>query len=147
MSNLTFKVEFSVDNIIFFHALNIRKIIFVDEQKATTIDNEIDDYDEFAYHVVGFLNNEPICCARIFLKDNRYFLGRVGVIKEQRNKNIGKKLILFIIEYMKEELEARSLYIHAQINALNFYKSLNFKEFGEEFLEANIKHINMKLDI
>ena len=35
----------------------------------------------------------------------------------------------------------------AQMHAMGFYKSNGYEEYGEEFLDANIPHMNMKKTI
>lgn len=35
-------------------------------------------------------------------------------------------------------------HLSAQITAIGFYEKMGFEPFGEEFIEAGIKHINMK---
>ncbi|ASP28330.1 acetyltransferase, GNAT family protein [Spiroplasma corruscae] len=144
MEGINFKTVFNVDNKVFFDALIIRKEVFVDEQNVD-ISVEIDDYDDKAYHVVGYLLNETVCCARVFNKGNRWFWGRIAVLKKFRNKKVGSKLVEFLKEYSKKELYASEVYIQAQTHALDFYKKFGFEEFGEEYMEDGIRHIDMKM--
>ena len=39
-----------------------------------------------------------------------------------------------------------TIYFHAQTYIIDLYKKIGFKEKGEEFLEAGIKHILMTKD-
>ena len=70
-------------------AKEIRQKVFVDEQG---FQNEFDDIDEAATHIVMFDEDKiPIATCRIFwdAKMNTHILGRLAVIKEYRGKNLG----------------------------------------------------------
>ncbi|AKX34187.1 acetyltransferase, GNAT family protein [Spiroplasma litorale] len=145
MEGIDFKVVFNVDNKLFFDALMIRKNVFVDEQNVD-ITEEIDDYDDKAYHVVGYLLAEPICCARIYIDVNKCYWGRVAVIKKYRKKKVGNKLIEFLKEYSKKELSASEVIIEAQLHSIDFYKNNGFEIIDEEIkVISNIEHKTMKL--
>lgn len=72
-------------------------------------------------------------------------IGRVAVLKEWRNKGIGK-LIMKYIETDLESINIKSLLLHAQIDKLAFYKNLDYTvldENEEPFDEDGILHKKM----
>ncbi|AGR40879.1 GNAT family N-acetyltransferase [Spiroplasma taiwanense] len=127
----------------FLEAKKIRDVVFVKEQECP-INEEFDKYDNVSYHIVGFLNKKPVCCAKILKKkDEKWYLGRIAVLKENRDQNLVFDLMKYLIEFFIKNINQKELYLNAQIYALNFYKKLNFNEIGETFFEANIEHIKM----
>lgn len=52
----------------FDEAYSVRKAVFIDEQ-AIPEDIEIDEVDEYATHLVIFLENGPVATGRFYEKD------------------------------------------------------------------------------
>lgn len=129
-------------------AIFIRKEVFIKEQG-------IDEKDEFdntdakfnSKIIVLYKNEEPFATGRLIEKDNKLFIGRVAILKEFRGLNYGIILMEKLIEKAKEYFKYNEIYIHSQSYAIGFYEKLGFVAFGKEFLDANIKHFNMKLNL
>lgn len=126
-------------------AINIRKIVFVKEQKVP-YEIEIDGLDPESKHFLAYYNNKPIGCARIRRNKTTAKLERIAILKEYRCKGYGTKLTNFLIEYCKTQ-DVEKISMHAQIQVIDFYKKFGFKTQGKMFLEANIKHKEMHLDL
>lgn len=126
-------------------AFDIRRKVFIEEQNIP-LELEIDGIDEKAKSIILELDKNPIGTARLIDQDNKMYIGRVAVLKEYRNKGYASKMIEFLLDEAKN-LNINKIYIHSQSTAKNFYEKLGFVEFGEEFLEANIPHINMVKDL
>ncbi|QGS52289.1 GNAT family N-acetyltransferase [Spiroplasma tabanidicola] len=146
MEGIDFGKVFGIGSKLSYDALLIRKSVFVNEQNVP-IEEELDDYDMESYHFVGYLISQPICCARLYMKDNKWYLGRVAVIKDYRGKNVGEKLVKHIVSFAKNELETSEIHISSQVNAIYFYKKFNFVEYGDKYVDAGIEHISMKLNL
>jgi len=120
----------------------IRRKVFVEEQRV----NRNDEYDHFettAQHYLAFSDNQPVGAARWRETMNGIKLERFAVLKDHRNKGIGSfilKKILRDVAPMK-----KTIYLHAQLSAVNFYKREGFRIVGEIFSEANIQHYKMEL--
>jgi predicted GNAT family N-acyltransferase len=123
----------------------IRTNVFVKEQNVP-IDLEMDGLDREAEHFIAYVNNKPIGCARIRIKNNFAKLERIAIIKEHRNKGFGKQLTKFLIDYCKQK-KFDEIRLHSQIYVSDFYKKLGFKPVGENFFEAGIAHIEMYMKI
>ena len=84
------------------------------------------------------------CRGRLVIKDAIAKIGRVAVKKSYRGKGYGKKLCLELIDIARKS-GINDIRLNSQLDAVEFYKKLGFKEYGDVFMEANIKHIAMKL--
>lgn len=130
----------------------IRREVFIKEQHKTESE-EFDDYDKYAVFCVLYEENDssnkdekiPVATGRlVLLEDGRYKIGRIAVKKEYRGKQYGDMLVKMLVNkaFMSG---AKEVYVGAQIQAVGFYKTIGFKEIGDEYIEANIPHIDMVL--
>ena len=62
------------------------------------------------------------------------------MLKQFRNLGIGKALVLFILDKLKNE---KFIYLNAQESVIGFYDNLGFDPIGDYFYEAEIPHQNM----
>lgn len=125
----------------------IRTQVFINEQ-CIDEKEEFDGTDEKfnSKIVVLYDNNKPFATGRLIEINNKLFIGRVAILKQYRGLNYGKKLMETLIQKAKQ-LNYKEIYIHAQSYAKKFYEKCGFIVFGEEFFEANITHLNMKIDL
>jgi predicted GNAT family N-acyltransferase len=119
-------------------AYKIRKIVFIDEQKVPP-ELEWDVMDKIATHFILYFNDTPIGTARTFGQNGIWYIGRMAILKEYRNQGYGKLIMENVLNYLKT-LSLSKIIIHAQTTVLGFYKKFGFTEFGDEFLDAGIKH-------
>lgn len=123
-------------------AYNIRVKVFVEEQKVP-IEMELDEFDKEAIHILLYEKDKAVACARLIIQGDTATIGRVAVLKEYRKKGYGAMLCKKLLEIAKEH-QVDTVILHAQCYAINFYKKLGFKEYGEKFEEAGIEHIEMR---
>jgi len=127
-------------------AVKIRETVFVVEQNVPA-DLELDEYDFTAIHVIMYVDNQPAGNGRIVLKDDdKWYIGRVAILKEFRGKSYGKVLMQEITKVAQEK-GLKEVFIHAQIQVVPFYERLGWKSFGEEFEEAGIVHKHMSIEL
>jgi predicted GNAT family N-acyltransferase len=140
MGKLTYKLMASDADLR--EAFDVRRQVFVGEQgisEGLVFDNN----DREALHVVVEDGAQIIGTARVrFLGKKQAKLERMAVAKAFRHKGIGRGIIAFLDEELRNK-QVQQLVIHAQEGAIEFYKSCGFKESGSPFWEANIKHIKM----
>ena len=123
-------------------AIEIRKKVFVEEQHAPA-DTEPDGFDEFALHLIVYVDGAAAGTGRIY-HDGRYFkIGRVCVLPEYRGQHIGDLIMRLLL--LKSQDFAAEVVIHAQSHAQNFYKRYGFVTEGEEFVEDGILHVKMRV--
>lgn len=124
--------------------LNIRKIVFVEEQ-GVAIDAEIDEFENVSKHVVLYHNDKPAAVGRFRNYKNGYAkVERVAVLKPYREFGYGKDVMNFINQKASED-GYKGTVLNGQSHAKGFYEKLGYKTEGEEFLEENIPHYFMKL--
>lgn len=118
---------------------SIREAVFIKEQSVPR-EIEFDDKDEVSIYAIA-LNEigNPIGTGRL---TNEGKIGRLAVLKPYRNQGVGAAL-LSALEVEAVNQGFRKVSLHAQIQALSFYKNREYIENGPTFLEANIEHIHM----
>jgi predicted GNAT family N-acyltransferase len=140
MTKLTYKLMASDADLR--DAFDVRRQVFTLEQGISE-DLVFDNNDRDALHVVVKDGEQIIGTARIrFLGNNEAKLERMAVAKAFRRKGIGKGMIAFLDEELRKK-RVRQLVIHAQEEAIEFYKACGFLESGSPFWKANIRHIKM----
>ncbi len=121
-------------------AKKIREEVFVFEQGFK---EEFDSIDGKATHLLIYEDDKAIATGRSFLSsDQNYYLGRIAIKKEYRNKGIGSK----VLDLLEEELKNKSIkkvYLHSQLQAKEFYLKNGYQVSGDIFLEENSPHILM----
>lgn len=142
---ITIKHTEDIHSTIYEDALAIRKEVFVTEQQVP-LSLEIED-ENLCVHFVLYEDNKPAATVRLFPKDDTtYKIQRMAVVKQSRKKGFGRDIMVAAEEYAKNVGKAQTL-LGAQTHALAFYKSMGYEAFGDEFLDAGIKHFNMKKEI
>ncbi|TET18055.1 MAG: GNAT family N-acetyltransferase [Candidatus Cloacimonadota bacterium] len=126
-------------------ALRVREIVFVEEQHVP-MEEEIDDIDKIATHIIVYDKGVPIGTGRLFQKQGKWFIGRVAVLKESRSKGIGQ-LIMRELTCFALKQGAKRIYVHAQTQVLDFYNKLGYIEYGPLFMDAGIPHKEMYRDV
>lgn len=127
-----------------YDVLQLRSEVFVVEQNC--VYQDIDGKDQKALHVLGIKNNQLVAYTRLF-KPGDYLeyacIGRVVVVKNQRQYKYGYDIMNASIEAIKNYFNQTIIKISAQAYLKGFYNNLGFKEVGEEYLEDDIPHIAM----
>jgi len=118
----------------------IRTDVFITEQQVPE-ELEWDNHDKTALHCLAFLNDIPVATGRLQTDGQ---IGRMAVLKTFRNKGTGSKVLLFLIKTGTTK-NNNPLFLHAQKQAVDFYKKFNFIQDGNEFMEAGIPHYLMTL--
>ncbi len=126
----------------------LRSEVFVVEQSC--VYQDIDGKDKKALHVICKEGNKIIAYARILAKGMSYIenisLGRLVVIKKERGKGMGHKLLSFCLQWIKKENPKQAIKISAQSHLEVFYNKHGFKKQGKQYLEDGIPHIAMIKD-
>lgn len=121
----------------------VRDTVFGMEQNVPR-EIEWDGEDSECAHVMVYTeDNTPFGTGRI--KPNGK-IGRLAILKEYRKKGIGEKVLNSLIDIAKEN-GLKEVYLHAQVQAESFYSKRGFKRCGDEFIEADIRHVKMILKI
>ena len=117
--------------------------MFVEEQDISE-DLVFDEHDEEALHMVVKDGERVIGTARVlFLAAHQAKLERMAVSKHFRRRGIGRDIISFLIEELRNR-QVEQVVLHAQYLVVAFYESCGFEKSGSPFWEAGIKHIKMQ---
>lgn len=107
------------------------------------------DLDKYSYHIFLEKDNHIISYARILPKEfNNYgyvCIGRVLVMPKHRKNNIAKQMITSAVDFIQNMLNEEHIIIIAQEHVKEFYKSCNFKEISNVYIESGIPRIKMLL--
>lgn len=123
-------------------AIFIRTEVFMKEQG---FENEFDDIDPIAAHLILFDGNTPIACCRYFPDEqpNCYLIGRISVLKPYRGRHLGERLLI----EAEKDLKARGvekLSLSAQLRVKEFYEKQGYIPMGEIYMDEHCEHIHME---
>lgn len=121
---------------------SIRRLVFIEEQKVP-VDLEWDEKDTQAIHWLA-LNEmkQPIGCARLV----NHHIGRMAVLKDWRGKGVGDALLKAAVTQCKIAGK-QEVVLSAQTHAISFYEQQGFSVVSKPYLDANIWHVDMVLNI
>lgn len=118
---------------------SLRTEVFIKEQNVP-IELEIEPDEDKYIHCCIYKDNLLIAYARVGVSYPAV-IGRVCIKKIYRGLGYGRK----IMQLAENQIPINTdIVLHAQLHAKEFYASLGYKEVGQPFMEANIKHIEMK---
>ena len=121
----------------------IREEVFIKEQG---FQNEFDEIDEIAEHIVLYSEDDPVGCGRIYpdqKKQGIWHLGRVAIRKPYRKCGYGK-VILGALEIQAKDLGAMTMQLSAQVQAIPFYEICGYHTIGEEYMDEHVPHRTMQ---
>ena len=142
------KTFYELDTEDLYQILRLRSEVFVVEQDC--VYQDIDNKDQNAIHLYYKENNEILAYTRIFKAGNYYenpCIGRVVVSKKNRGNDLGKKIMIDSMEYIKQNIKGEKIELSAQKYLDKFYKDLGFYKIGEDYLEDGIPHQRMIFDL
>ncbi|SDW28871.1 GNAT family N-acetyltransferase [Methanohalophilus halophilus] len=120
----------------FDEVYQVRKEVFIGEQD---IPEEL-EIDPIATHITIFDKNKPIAIGRLFKKNDMFYIGRVCVISNSRDRGFGRLVMKELIKKGKHE-GAIEMHLSSRIRAMGFYKKFGFCEYEGIHYDAGIAHI------
>ena len=142
MNNFIFKKVTSKEEMDKSYA--IRTKVFCEEQKISK-KIEFDNLDHLCGHFLILDDKKAIATARVRQKRKSVLkIERVAVLLEFRRLKVGSILIKNIIKHYMNLNDKKSFILHSQVAVADFYKTLNFISYGNDFSEDGIPHIAMK---
>lgn len=121
----------------------IREEVFVQEQG---FQNEFDELDQQAIHIVLYEDEQPLGCGRIYqdIKSPAlWHLGRLAILKQYRKGGYGRQL-LHALEAQAKAHGAVSLVLSAQVQAIPFYEKCGYDAYGTVYMDEHVPHQAMK---
>ena len=128
-----------------YSVLRLRSEVFVVEQDC--VYQDIDNKDQIAIHLFGYINKELIAYSRLF-NEGDYFketsFGRAIIKKEKRGQGYGDELVKESLKTIKNYYGNKKVKISAQAHLKTFYSKHAFIAKGKEYLEDGIPHVSME---
>ncbi len=124
-------------------AFEIRRKVFQEEQGVDP-EIEFDELDKAAMHVIIYVADKAVATGRLIFDGETYRIGRVAVLKEERGKQYGDFVVRMLADRAFQS-GAKEVLLGSQVQVREFYEKLGFVSYGEEYIEAGIRHIPMKL--
>ncbi|WP_409296525.1 GNAT family N-acetyltransferase [Peribacillus sp. SCS-26] len=131
-----------------YNILQERTRVFVVEQDCPY--QEVDGKDLEAYHLFKENDSGIMAYLRVLPPGVSYpqaSLGRVMVKEEYRGEGLAKELVTMGLEVIRQELGENAVKIQAQNYLKKFYGSFGFQAVTGIYLEDNIPHIDMVLEM
>ncbi len=130
----------------FEKAFNIRRKVFIEEQNVP-FEEEKDGLDEEAAHFLLYVDENPVVTCRLRILDKTAKIERVACLKKYRGLKLGKVIMEYLMNYIKNQSDAEIMVLGAQCSVVGFYEKLGFIAEGDIFLDAAIEHRLMKLKV
>ncbi|MFC3108789.1 GNAT family N-acetyltransferase [Undibacterium arcticum] len=119
----------------------IRFDVFVREQQVPA-DIELDEMDPVCLHALAYdAGGQAVGTGRL-LPDGH--IGRMAVLKVARGTGVGGAILQALMQAAQQRGD-RSVVLNAQTRAEGFYGRFGFVRDGDEFDDAGIPHIEMRL--
>lgn len=127
----------------FIDAIRLRVDVFIKEQGSKP-GWEPDEEDKVSRQFIAIVDNQVVSTARArTVNDNEIKIERMATIKGYRGKDIGRKLLKFMIKKIKE-YNPKRIWTRSQVQAQLFYEKCGFKPISKPFDEYGILHLDME---
>lgn len=123
--------------------LLLRRKVFIEEQSVPE-QEEVDEFDASAIHLLAFEGDEPVGTARIVVIGDMGKIGRVCVLQDHRGTGLGADLISAALAQLRDLPDVTRARLGAQTYALGFYEGLGFVTVGAEYMDAGLPHVDME---
>ncbi|HAW53064.1 MAG TPA: hypothetical protein DCX54_12160 [Flavobacteriales bacterium] len=123
-------------------AFKIRREVFIEEQMVDESE-EFDEYENSSVHYLAMDSGEAIGTSRWRITSEGIKLERFAVKRAHRANGVGAALMSTMLADLPP---LQPVYLHAQVQVLDFYKKLGFETVGNLFVECNIDHFAMRLN-
>ena len=147
MRQLTAKLV-DYDSQEFQQARELRyKLFFAQHDLPKSIVTDLKQSDYF--HAAIEIDNKVVAYGQLVpYEDKIYQICQMVVMPEYQRQNLGKKILLFLIDIAKQE-QAIALTLNARLTAVDFYQKLGFQTHGTSFPSSTtgIPHITMNLKL
>lgn len=121
----------------------VRREVFVVEQHVPEA-LEWDGVDAACRHVLALdRDGHPIGTGRL-LPDGH--IGRMAVAAPHRGRGVGRAILAALIDIARARGD-REVVLNAQTHAIGFYRRSGFEVTSDEFLDAGIPHVAMRLTL
>lgn len=126
-------------------AKDIRIEVFMEEQG---FQNEFDEVDEYALHLVLFMEGKAAATCRCFFHSSmeQYLIGRIAVRRQWRGQNIGSEILKCAEAQIVKQGGTGSM-LSAQQRAVPFYEKSGYQVCSDPYDDEGCPHVWMKKEL
>ena len=144
--NLIIKKFDELTNTELYEILKSRAAIFIIEQNINYQD--LDDIDYNSIHCFYKENDKVTAYLRAFYKEDNKDIVKIGrVLTLKHNQGLGRKLLTESLPQIIKIMKPKKITMDAQKYAIGFYQKFGFQVVSDEFIEEEILHVIMELDV
>jgi predicted GNAT family N-acyltransferase len=119
----------------------IRYNVFVMEQECPILEECTPQEDNCHHYVALEADDIPLGTARWREYDAKTAkVERVATMEAARGKGVASKLMMKVVEDIADTKKYEHIILGAQNEAIPFYEKLGYVVYGDEFMDAGIKH-------
>ena len=119
-----FKREIGRGPLFIMSAKSIREAVYYEDQSTTLL---LDEFDKTAWQCLIYDFGQVIGCARLYIKEDKYYMDKFALLTKYRGKGLGKDAATGLLGKARE-LGISQIFVEAPEKTLGFYKNLGFKE-------------------
>jgi len=131
-----------------YQLLKLRVDVFVVEQNCPYPELDNKDLHQDTYHLLAYENEQLVACARLLGPGISYpqvSIGRIATAHNRRQNGLGKQLLTQALSKCDQYWPKQDIQIGAQVYLVEFYQSMGFKRYSQDYLEDGIAHLDMLL--
>ena len=130
-----------------YEIFRARADVFIGEEKILYPDADGLDYKSLHVFCTDY-TGRVTAYLRMFPKEDEPGTVQMGrVLTRIHGTGVGKKLLNAGIQAARECLDAREIYVESQKHAEGFYLKAGFAVASEDFVEAGIPHVQMRMSL
>lgn len=128
-----------------YEIIKSRTEVFLLEQNI--ICQDLDDVDYESLHCFFKEGRRVIAYLRAYVDEDTETVSIGRVLTLEHGRGMGRELMDKSIAEIKKHLGCSKLTLHAQKNAIGFYKKFGFSIVSDEFLEEGVVHVTMEKEV
>ncbi|MFH1200043.1 MAG: GNAT family N-acetyltransferase [Candidatus Micrarchaeota archaeon] len=127
----------------FIDAIRLRADVFIKEQGFQP-GWEPDEDDKKSVHYIAICGGKVVSTARHReTAKGEIKIERMATAKDYRGKNIGRGLVVFMIDEIKT-LGPKRIWLRSQVQSQKFYEKCGFAAVSKPFDQWGVPHIDME---
>ncbi|SDI70760.1 ElaA protein [Pseudomonas flavescens] len=133
-----------------YAALALRTQVFVVEQNCPYLEVDGRDLEGDTCHLLGWQGDELVAYLRLLdpaLNDGDVVIGRVVTAARARGTGLGHGLLEQALQACSGRWPGACVYMSAQAHLQGYYGRYGFVAVTDEYLEDDIAHIGMRLEL
>lgn len=98
--------------------------------------------DEQGLHLGGYIDQQLVIVASLFLSDNKMRLRKFACLPEHQSRGYGGAMLTHMRQLAKQHA-AQQLWFDARESAIAFYQRHGFKVISERFFKEDVPYVKM----